>query len=39
MKLRANRPGRDVDDIRQLLALCSLATLAEVEALRGLLSR
>lgn len=31
MKLRANRPGRDVDDIRQLLALCSLTTLAEVE--------
>ncbi|WP_187250595.1 MULTISPECIES: DUF6036 family nucleotidyltransferase [unclassified Microbacterium] len=31
MKLRANRPGRDVDDIRQLLALCSLTTLADVE--------
>ncbi len=31
MKLRANRPGRDVDDIRQLLALCGIATLEEVE--------
>jgi predicted nucleotidyltransferase len=24
MKLRANRPGRDTDDIRQLLALCNI---------------
>ncbi|MCK3769012.1 DUF6036 family nucleotidyltransferase [Microbacterium aerolatum] len=33
MKLRANRPGRDVDDIRQLLALCDITTLAEAEEL------
>ena len=31
MKLRANRPGRDVNDIRQLLALCSVTTLEEAE--------
>lgn len=31
MKLRANLPGRDVDDIRQLLALCSISTLDEAE--------
>lgn len=31
VKLRANRPGRDVNDIRQLLALCGIATLQEVE--------
>lgn len=31
MKLRANRPGRDVDDIRQLLALCGISTLEEAE--------
>lgn len=31
MKLRANRPGRDVNDIRQLLALCGVATLEEAE--------
>lgn len=31
MKLRANRPGRDVDDIRQLLALCGITTLEETE--------
>lgn len=32
MKLRANRPGRDVDDIRQLLALCEIATIDQAEA-------
>lgn len=32
MKLRANRPGRDVNDIRQLLALCSVTALEEAEA-------
>lgn len=32
MKLRANRPGRDVNDIRQLLALCSVTTLEDAEA-------
>lgn len=32
MKLRANRPGRDVDDIRQLLVLCEITTLGEAEA-------
>jgi hypothetical protein len=26
MKLRANRPGRDTDDIRQLLAICEIDT-------------
>lgn len=31
MKLRANRPGRDVDDIRQLLALCGVTSLVETE--------
>ena len=31
MKLRANRPGRDVNDIRLLLALCGIDTLVEVE--------
>lgn len=31
MKLRANRPGRDTRDVRLLLALCGLATIAEVE--------
>ena len=33
MKLRANRPGRDTRDIRLLLGLCGLTTLAEAEAL------
>lgn len=33
MKLRANRPGRDTRDIRLLLGLCSITTLAEAEAL------
>ena len=32
MKLRANRPGRDVDDIRQLLALCGITTVEAAEA-------
>lgn len=31
MKLRANRPGRDTDDIRQLLALCNITSVEEVE--------
>lgn len=33
MKLRANRPGRDTNDIRQLLRLCDVATLDEAEEL------
>ena len=33
MKLRANRPGRDTDDIRHLLALCNIVS---VEAADGL---
>lgn len=33
MKLRANRPGRDTRDIRLLLGLCGLATVAEAENL------
>lgn len=33
MKLRANRPGRDTDDIRQLLALCEIADLDGAEGL------
>lgn len=33
MKLRANRPGRDTDDIRNLLALCRISTLEEAEDL------
>lgn len=33
MKLRANRPGRDTNDIRQLLALCEINTLAAAEDL------
>ena len=33
MKLRANRPGRDTRDIRLLLGLCGMKTLAEAEAL------
>ncbi|MEW1974462.1 hypothetical protein [Microbacterium profundi] len=32
MKLRANRPGRDVNDMRQLLALCGVTTLEDAEA-------
>lgn len=33
MKLRANRPGRDTNDIRQLLVLCDIATLEDAEEL------
>lgn len=33
MKLRANRPGRDTNDIRQLLKLCAITTLEEAEEL------
>lgn len=33
MKLRANRPGRDTDDIRQLLAICAIGSLDVAEAL------
>lgn len=33
MKLRANRPGRDTRDIRLLLGLCDMTTIAEAEAL------
>jgi len=33
MKLRANRPGRDTNDIRQLLSLCEIATLEAAEEL------
>lgn len=31
MKLRANRPGRDTDDIRQLLAICEITTVEEAD--------
>jgi len=33
MKLRANRPGRDTNDIRQLLSLCEIETLEAAEEL------
>lgn len=33
MKLRANRPGRDTNDIRQLMTLCDVATLDAAEEL------
>ncbi|ARJ04742.1 hypothetical protein GCM10010988_36830 [Cnuibacter physcomitrellae] len=33
MKLRANRPGRDTRDIRLLLGLCAMTSLAEAEEL------
>ncbi len=33
MKLRANRPGRDTDDIRQLLALCEIDTVEGADEL------
>lgn len=33
MKLRANRPGRDVNDIRALLALVGITDVASAEAL------
>lgn len=29
MKLRANRPGRDTNDIRQLMSLCQITSLGE----------
>lgn len=32
MKLRANRPGRDTEDIRQLLALCDIRTIEDADA-------
>lgn len=31
MKLRANRPGRDTDDIRKLLAICEITTVEEAD--------
>ena len=33
MKLRANRPGRDTNDIRQLMRLCDVTTLDAAEEL------
>jgi hypothetical protein len=33
MKLRANRPGRDTDDIRQLLAICGVSTVEAADEL------
>jgi hypothetical protein len=33
MKLRANRPGRDTNDIRQLMSLCEVDTLEAAEDL------
>lgn len=33
MKLRANRPGRDTDDIRQLLALCNIDAVQSADEL------
>ena len=33
MKLHANRPGRDVDDIRNLLVLCDVTSLDQAEEL------
>jgi hypothetical protein len=33
MKLRANRPGRDTDDLRQLLRLCDITSSEEAERL------
>ena len=33
MKLRANRPGRDVNDIRALLALVGITNVATAETL------
>jgi hypothetical protein len=33
MKLRANRPGRDTDDIRQLLALCDIDSVQAADEL------
>jgi hypothetical protein len=33
MKLRANRPGRDTDDIHQLLALCNIDSIQAADEL------
>ena len=33
MKLRANRPGRDTSDIRQLLSICQVVTVSAAEEL------
>ncbi len=33
MKLRANRPGRDTDDIRQLLAICGVSSVEQADNL------
>lgn len=33
MKLRSNRPGRDTDDIRHLLALCEIASVEAADEL------
>jgi hypothetical protein len=33
MKLRANRPGRDTNDIRQLLRLCDVTTIDAADEL------
>jgi hypothetical protein len=35
MKLKASRPGRDTDDIRQLLALCGIDSVDAADALFG----
>jgi hypothetical protein len=33
MELQANRPGRDTEDIRKLLALCEIASVETAEHL------
>ncbi len=33
MKLKANRPGRDTDDIRQLLAVCDIESVEAADEL------
>ncbi|WP_395244141.1 hypothetical protein ACGGZK_18765 [Agromyces sp. MMS24-K17] len=35
MKLKASRPGRDTDDIRQLLALCGIESVDAADELFG----
>ncbi|GAA1805712.1 DUF6036 family nucleotidyltransferase [Agromyces neolithicus] len=35
MKLKASRPGRDTDDIRQLLAVCGIGSTEEADELFG----
>jgi hypothetical protein len=35
MKLRANRPGRDTDDIRKLLAICEITSVEAADELYG----